>query len=312
MNVLLFREVPERALADLRSEFDRCIFRTTTSPRQLAEWLDWPDVVFGNAPAALLTNATQLQWLQIVSSGFDDYWALAGSSVVVTTGHGVHAPIIAQHVLLMFLLYVRGQRHFAACQRHHHWDREPALPEDPSALTVGLVGYGAVGREVARLLSPLGTRVIATKLTLESTPPDLDELLPWDRLDDLLAVSDHVILALPLSEATRHLIDAPRLSRLKQGAILHNVSRGQLVDETALMDRLRSGHLGGASLDVFAQEPLAAESPLWDLPNVVITPHVAGHHRDLGRLLLERFKENLRRRLRGEPLRHVADFTRGY
>jgi len=312
MNVLLFREVAEPVLAELRAEFGSCHFRATTNPSQLESWLDWPDVVFGNAPAALLARAPRLRWLQIVSSGFDEYRSLQGSPVTVTTAHGVHASVIAQHVLLMFLLFVRGQLHFADCQRRQVWDRRPAVPQDPASVTVGLVGFGAVGRETARLLRPLGPQLIAAKLTPAVTPPELDELYPWERLDDLLAISDHVVLALPLTEATRGVLGAERLARLKPGAVLHNIARGSLVDEPALIERLRDGRLGGAALDVFAEEPLPASSPLWGLPNVVITPHLAGHHRDLGRVLLERFKENLRRYLRHEPLQHAADFARGY
>lgn len=312
MNVLLFRDVPEPVLVGLRAEFGACHFRATTRPDQLESWLDWPDIVFGNAPAALLARAPRLRWLQIVSSGFDEYRSLHGGPITVTTAHGVHAIVIAQHVLLMFLLFVRGQLHFEDCQRQRKWDRRPAVPQDPAALTVGFVGFGAAGRAIARLLRPLGPRLIATKLTPAATPPELDALHPWERLDDLLAASDHVVLTLPLTEATRGVLTPERLARLKPDAVLHNIARGQLVDEPALIERLRDGRLGGAALDVFAEEPLPAASPLWNLPNVVITPHLAGHHRDLGSVLLERFKDNFRRHLRGEPLQHIADFARGY
>lgn len=312
MNILLFRGLPESTLTDLHAEFDSCHFRATTSLNQLEEALDWPEVVFGNAPAALLARAPRLRWLQIVSSGFDEYRALQDSAVTVTTAHGVHAPVIAQHVLLMFLLFVRGQLHFEECRRRKIWDRRPSIPQDPASLTVGLVGFGAVGRAVARLLHPLGPRLIATKRTPETKPPEIDELYPWERLDELLSVSDHVILSLPLTAATRGVFNRDRLARLKPGAILHNISRGSLVDEPCLIEQLRAGQLGGAALDVFAEEPLPATSPLWDLQNVVLTPHLAGHHRDLSQVLLERFKANLRRHLGREPLENTANFARGY
>lgn len=312
MRVLLYRDLPDSALAALRAEFGSCEIRATTNPAQLETWLDWPDVVFGNAPAALLARAPRLRWVQIVSSGFDEYRGLQGRPVTVTTAHGLHAAVIAQHVLLMFLLFVRGQLHFHECQRRRTWDRRPAMPQDPAALTVGFVGYGAVGRKTARLLRPLGPRLIATKLTSAAKPPELDDLLPWERLEDLLAAADHVVLALPLTSATDRVLHAERLAQMKPGAVLHNIGRGQLVDETALVAQLRAGRLAGAALDVFVEEPLPATSALWDLPNVVITPHLAGHHRDLGRVLLERFRDNLGRYLRSEPLQHVADFVRGY
>lgn len=312
MRILLYRDLTDSALAALRAEFDSCEIRATISPVQLESWLDWPEVVFGNAPADLLARAPRLRWMQIVSSGFDEYRALQGKPVIVTTAHGLHATVIAQHLLLMFLLFVRGQLHFQECQRRQKWDRRPALPQDPASLTVGFLGYGAVGRETARLLRPLGCRLIATKLTASPKPAELDDLLPWGRLDDLLAAADHVVVALPLTTLTKRILDAERLARMKPGAVLHNIGRGQLVDEQALVALLRAGRLAGAALDVFAEEPLPPTSELWALSNVVITPHLAGHHRDLAHRLLERFRENLRRFLRGEPLRHVADFARGY
>jgi len=312
MKVLLFRDIAEPALAAIRSEFRTCEFRATTDPAQLEDWLAWPEAIFGNAPPALLSRATRLRWLQIVSSGFDEYRSLAGSRVTVTTAHGVHAPVIAQHVLMQFLLFVRAQLHFANCQRQKLWDRRPALPHNPAAQTVGLVGYGAVGRAIAGLLRPLGPRLIATKRTPGRKDSNLDRLYPWAKLDDLLRVSDHVVISLPLTEATRGLFDARRLARLKPGAVLYNIARGSLVDEGALVHQLERGALGGAALDVFEHEPLPAASPLWRLPQVMITPHIAGHHRELGRLLLERFLRNLRRHLRGAPLQARADFGRGY
>jgi len=312
MNILLFRGVPESTLTDLHAEFHSCHFRATTSLKQLEDALDWPEVVFGNAPAALLARAPRLRWLQIVSSGFDEYRSLEGGPVAVTTAHGMHAPVIAQHVLLMFMLFVRGQLHFEQCQRRKIWDRRPSVPQDPAALTVGLLGFGAVGREICRLLRPLGPRLIAAKLTPGITPPELDELYPRERLDDLLGASDHIVLALPLTPDTKGVLDRNRLARLKPGAILHNISRGSLVDESFLIEQLRTRQLGGAALDVFAEEPLPADSPLWDLPNVVITPHLAGHHRDLSLVLLNLFKENLHRFLHHQPLKNSANFARGY
>ncbi len=312
MNVLLFREIPEPDLAQLRAEFPLCSFRSTSQPTQMEAWLDWPEVVFGNAPAALLARAPRLRWVQIVSSGFDDYRCLESSPAVVTTAHGLHAAVIAQHVLLMFLLFVRGQLHFLDCQRRRTWDRRPSIPQDPAALTVGFVGFGAVGRESAKLLRPLGPRLIAAKRTPSAKPAELDDLLPWNRLDELLTAADHVVLALPLTPATERVLNAERLARMRPGAVLHNVGRGPLVDEAAVVAQLRAGRLAGAALDVFAEEPLPATSTLWEMPGVVVTPHLAGHHRGLGRELLQRFRVNLGRLLRGEPLQHVAEFARGY
>lgn len=312
MNVVLFRDLDGATLAALRAEFPTCEFRQSTSPAQLDAWLGWADALYGNAPAATLLRAPRLRWVQIVSSGFDEYSALRDSPITATTAHGVHAAIMAQHTLMTILLFARGQLHFAARQQEKIWDRRPAIPQNLASATVGLVGYGEVGRALVPLLRPLGVRVVATRRSAGPTPPELDELFPPARLDDLLAISDHVVVTLPLTPETRNILDPARIARMKAGAVLHNIARGGLVDETALLARLCDGSLGGAALDVFAQEPLPADCPFWTLPNVIVTPHLAGHHRELGALTLARFKENLRRRLAAEPLLHVADFTCGY
>lgn len=312
MNVVLFRDLDEATLAGLRAEFPSCEFRQTISPAQLDTWLGWAEALFGNAAAATLLRAPRLRWVQIVSSGFDEYAALGNRSIVVATAHGVHAPIMAQHTLMTILLFARGQWHFAARQREKIWDRRPSIPQNLATATVGLIGYGEVARALVPLLRPLGVRLIATRRSARPTPPELDELLPFARLDALLATSDHVVLTLPLTPETRQVLDRDRIAHLKSGAVLHNVARGGLIDESALLARLRDGSLGGAALDVFEQEPLPTAHPFWTLPNVVVTPHLAGHHRELGALTLLRFKENLRRHLAAQSLLHVADFARGY
>lgn len=312
MNVVLFRDLDDATLAGLRAEFPSCEFRQTTSPAQFETWLDWAEALFGNAPAATLLRAPRLRWVQIVSSGFDEYAALRDSPVIVTTAHGVHAPIMAQHALMTILLFARGQWHFAARQREKIWDRRPSIPQNLSTATVGLIGYGEVGRALVPLLRPLGVRLIATRRSAGPTPPELDELLPFSRLDTLLATSDHTVLTLPLTSETHHILDRDRIAQMKPGAVLHNIARGGLIDESALLARLRDGSLGGAALDVFEKEPLPLDSEFWTLPNVVVTPHLAGHHRELGALTLARFRENLRRHLAAAPLLRAADFARGY
>ena len=310
MNILLFRDLSADQVDRLAREFPTLTFRQTTKKEEIAA--DWAEAIFGNPPAEMLLRTSRLRWLQIVSSGFDEYAALGNTSILVTTAHGVHAPIIAQQTLATILWFARGQPHLAMKQRAHVWDRRPAIPQDLARQTVGLIGYGEIGRALARMLAPIGPRVIAVKRAAAPTPPELAELWTLDRLDELLASSDHVVMTLPLTAQTRGLLDAHRVATMKRGAVLHNVARGGLVDEAALLARIQDGSLGGAALDVFAQEPLPAESPWWDEPNVVVTPHLAGHHRDLGIPTLERFRSNLRRYVDGQPLEHVADFGRGY
>jgi phosphoglycerate dehydrogenase-like enzyme len=312
MNVFVYRDLGAEIVEALRQEFPHAQFRQSINPKDLEAALNWAEVLFGNPPAQQIKGSPTLRWLQIVSSGFDEYAALRGHRIAVTTAHGVHAPIIAQHALTMILWFARGQPHLAQRQREHAWDRRPSIPTDLADQTVGLVGYGDVGRALARMLQPIGPTVVAAKRNPIATPPELDAIYGFDQLDALVAASDHVVIALPLTPQTRGIFGAARLAQCKRGANLYNVARGELLDEDALLVRLRDGSLGGAALDVFGTEPLPAVSPFWDLPNVVVTPHLAGHHRALGRGTLERFKANLRRYFAGEPLEHVADFERGY
>ena len=183
----------------------------------------------------------------------------------------------------------------------------------PLTQTIGLVGFGNVGHELVPLVRPLGFRVVGVRRQSGgSVPPGVDRIDGITELDRVLAESDHVVLSLPLTPETRGLLDAARFARFKPGAIFHNIARGGLIDEAALLANLQSGHLGGAALDVFDREPLADQSPFWDLPNVLITPHIAGHDRDLGVQMLHRFRENLRAYLTGRPVAPVANFARGY
>jgi phosphoglycerate dehydrogenase-like enzyme len=199
-----------------------------------------------------------------------------------------------------------------ADQRRHHWERF-ALETLPGK-TLGIVGFGHVGRAIARLARSAGLRVLALRRTAAALAgsADVDAVHPPGALHALLRESDYVVLIVPLTPETTGLLGKPELSAMKPGAVLINIGRGQLVDEVALVDALRSGHLGGAALDVFTSEPLPATNPLWDLPNVLVTPHSMSTAVGENDLLVDLFCDNLRRYLAGEPLRNVFDRKRGY
>jgi len=312
MNVLLHRPLAPGALERLRAAAPGAEFRHEPAAAGLAAHRDWTEVLYGNPPAALLRDWPRLRWLQIVSSGFDEYAALAGGPVTVTTAHGVHAAPLAQQVLMAMLMFARGQLHFGACQREARWDRNPAVPFRLAGQTVGLVGCGLIARELAAVAGPLGLRLRAVRRSPGPAPDGVERVDGLAGLDDLLAGSDHVVVTLPLTAATRGLLDARRVGLMRNGAYFYNVARGGLVDEAALLVRLADGSLGGAAMDVFATEPLPPDSPWWHARNALVFPHIGGHHRDLGADTLELFADNLARRARGEALRNVADFGRGY
>lgn len=192
------------------------------------------------------------------------------------------------------------------------WQARPR-PRELAGATLGLVGLGSIGREVAKSAAGLKMRVIAVREHVGAEIPEgVQQVLPRTQLDDLLSQSDYVVLAAPVTPSTTGLMNAARLARMKPDACLINVGRGPLVDEEALAQALREHKIGGAALDVFEEEPLPADSPLWDLENLLITPHTAGITEKLWERHYATISENLRRYLNHEPLRWVVDKKSGY
>ena len=192
------------------------------------------------------------------------------------------------------------------------WRGRPR-PRELSGATLGLIGIGSIGLEVAKRAAALGMRVVAVREQIgKPVPQGVAEVLPSEKLDLLLSQADYVVLAVPLTEETRHLMNGHRIAKMKSDACLINVGRGALVEETALADALREHKIGGAALDVFAKEPLPPESPLWDIDNLLITPHTAGLTEKLWERHYQLVCENLQRYLAGQPLQAVVDKKRGY
>jgi phosphoglycerate dehydrogenase-like enzyme len=285
------------------------------------------EVIIGRQAPADLSRVPALRWLQVGSAGVDHLaddppWR---HGITVTNARGVYAVPIGEYVTGAILRINQPIARWAADQAAHRWKTEAdePLPEVVRGSTAVLVGYGSIGREVARQLAAIGLRILAVKPRPELVADasyrvpgtgDPDGLIPeriigLDGLLDAVAEADYLVLTLPLTAESRHLVDARLLAGLRSSAWLINVSRGALVDETALLDALEAGRLGGAVLDVFGQEPLPADSPLWEAPNVTISPHVSGatlRFRD------DLFVENVRRHLAGEPLLNRVDPERGY
>ena len=232
--------------------------------------------------------------------------------LVVTNARGVFSRPIAEYVVMMCLAIARRLPQLLELQRERTW--QPLRGRELGELTVGIVGYGSIGVEVARLLEPFGTRVIATRRHPErgAGAATSVELLPLGDLGRVLQESDIVVIAAPLTEETAGLIGAEQLAEMREDAWLINIARGRLIDEVALRRALESGWIGGAVLDVFSEEPLSPESPLYRLPNVVITPHTSWASDRVIERSVDLFVDNLRRDLAGEPLRNVVDLEAGY
>lgn len=272
-------------------------------------------------PEDLLAVAPALAWLALPSAGAD--YAVSQGMVkpggpIVTDASGVHAVPIGEFVLSVILLWSRQWPKLFALQRRHEW---PSRPEwqalrgrELRGATVGIIGLGAIGRSVAQLTRGLGMRVLATRrsATAGSTDPDVDHLVPASDLHSLLGASDFVVLSVPSTPETHHMIGERELRAMRPTAFLINISRGEAVDQAALIAALQDGTIAGAGLDVFEHEPLPPESPLWSLPNVIISPHLAGASNRYSQRFTDLFLDNLARFQSGVPLRNVVDPTLGY
>jgi glyoxylate/hydroxypyruvate reductase len=269
---------------------------------------DWQE------PALVARNSPRLRWVQGTSAGiggFLERTGLAGTPLVFTTAAGVHGVPLAEFALLGLLYFAKDMPLLAQWKREQHWQRH-AMGQ-LAGRHVLLVGLGGIGRQVARLLSGTGVRVTAAgRPGRRYDVPGVTGYADEAELGRVLPGVSGVVLACPLTEQTRGLIGARELAALPRGAVLVNLSRGQVVDEDALVDALAGGHLGGACLDVFATEPLPAASPLWGLDNVIISPHSASTAAGENELITELFCDNLRRWLDGAPLRNVYDRAAGY
>ncbi|HEX2221851.1 MAG TPA: D-2-hydroxyacid dehydrogenase [Candidatus Limnocylindria bacterium] len=261
----------------------------------------------------LLARAPGLRWVHSVSAGVERVVTPQARSrgVIVTNARGVFSRPIAEYIVMMILALARRLPQLLELQRERTW--QPLRGRELAELTVGIIGYGSIGREVARLLAPFEARVLATRRHPErgSAEPNV-EVLGADRLDDLLRAADVIVVAAPLTDATAGLIGARELQDMREDAWLINVARGRLVDEFALRRALEAGWIGGAVLDVFNDEPLPPDSPLYETPNLIATPHTSWASDRVIDRSIDLFIENLRRYRAGEPLRNVVDLDAGY
>ncbi len=263
---------------------------------------------------SILEVAPRLKWIQLTSAGADrllDSGFIEGG-ITVTTVSGLHATPIGEYVLCVMLMFAKGAPKFIRGQARREWVRY--LPQELRGKTVGIVGMGHIGAEVARLAKAFGCRVLATRRSLTRTKrgEHAYELMPASELHRLLGESDYVVLCVPLTEETRGMIGEAELRAMKPTAVLINIARGPVVVEETLIRALREGWIAGAGLDVFEREPLPPESPLWDMENVIMSPHISGGTEIYNQRAVEIFADNLRRHLAGEALRNVVDPARGY
>ncbi len=291
--------------------------RTPEDERRWWDMLGAAEVLFGipgDSPQGLaqaIRACPDLRWMQATAAGAGEQVGAAELTaeeldrVIVTSAAGVHAGPLAEFALLGMLAFAKNLPRLRADQRAHRWSHYAM--DELSGRTVLIVGLGQVGGEVARLAAAFGMRVIGLNRTGAGDYSHVDELVRIDVLGDRLPEADAIVISLPLTDATRGLIDAAAIGAIKPGATLVNIGRGAIVDEAALVAALREGRLGGAALDVFATEPLDADSALWDLPNVLVSPHTAALSVRENERIVALFAENLGRYLRGEDLVNRVD-----
>ena len=262
-----------------------------------------------------LRSATKLRWIQNSSAGLERllFPELIDSSITITNGRALYAPALAEFVMLSALYFAKDVARLDASRRDHRWDR--FVGDDLAGRTMGIIGYGGTGRYTARVAKNLGMTVVGVKRWLETVEGRewVDEMVPLDRWHEALAMSDYVVNALPLTADTRGMFGEPEFRAMKNSAIYINVGRGATVQEDLLIRALNEKWIAGAGLDVFETEPLPTDSELWDLPNVLLSPHTTDMTPSYYRACAKLLSENVQHYVNGEPLENlVEDMRRGY
>jgi phosphoglycerate dehydrogenase-like enzyme len=285
--------------------------------KRIAEALFEADIFCGHAKVPVdwdgVVRQGRLRWVQSSAAGMDHCLvpSVVASDLVVTSASGLLADQVAEHTIALMTGWCRSLPAFFRAQQRKDFTRLPT--RDLHRSTVGIVGFGGVGRRLARLVSMFRTRILATDMFPLNKPDYVENLWPAERLDELLSQSNIVVLALPLNEMTRGILNAGALARMQRGSLLVNVARGPLVVTGDLIEALRGGTLAGAVMDVTDPEPLPPDNPLWDMPNVIITPHVGGQSATRQDDVTRLFCENLKRWKHGEPLiNYLSDKKLGF
>lgn len=311
--------VPESILANLRGTFPRARLIKVNSDEQLAQEIVEADIIFGwTIPKEIFLKGRVLKWIHLASAGADRnlYQELIDSSVQLTSSRGVAAISIAEHALAMMLALTRGLHHGVRFHRNREWGRDyfwtEAHMDRLYEKTVGIIGLGSIGREISKRARAFGMRVIACESSPEVGASQVDELLKPGELPRLLGDSDYVITSIPLTPETSGLMGKEQFQMMKPTAYFINISRGGIAVESELCDCLKRGIIAGAGLDVFEREPLPPDSPLFDLENVILTPHIAVTTPGYLEKAADLFCQNVKKFLNGEQLINLIDKQRGF
>lgn len=266
-----------------------------------------------------LAQATRLKWIHVPAAGVNQFMRpdLTNSNIVITNSSDVHAPLVAEHALSCMLALAKRIPQCLRCQSDKKWDQQKLWdvhprPREVSGATVLVIGMGSIGREFTLRAKALGMRVLAIRQNPKRGADGADAIYGPEQLEDLLPQADFVLLCAPLTPATIGLMNRGRLAKMKRSAYLINVGRGELIEDSALIEALQNHRIGGAALDVFNQEPLPSESPFWPLDNLLITPHLAAAIETIWERHYDLIFENMTRFFDGRPLLNQVDKQLGY
>jgi phosphoglycerate dehydrogenase-like enzyme len=319
MKVLVHIDAPERVLDVVAHRHPDLAVAVCRDYASMADVLaqERPEAVYTvrfagtpNYPRTAMFAAPSLKWIAVGGSGTDHLMPWDPAKLTITNSAGVAAEMMAQYIIGGILHFTIGISALKKHQRDHFWNT-PATVETVTGRTIAILGLGKTGQAVARVAKALGMQVVGMRARPAPTA-HVDRVEPMEQLHAVLGVADYVVVCLPLTPSTRGLMDEGAFAALKPGAILVDVSRGSIVRQSALIEALTSGRLGGAMLDVFETEPLPPDNPLWDMENVIVTPHCSSVYDGWERRSVEMFCDNIDRWKRGEPLQNVVDPNRGY
>ena len=315
MNALLLAEFGIPYYNELRVEHPDLNLIEAFSDNEIMKEIDSAEIVFGYPTEAQFAKAKSLKWIQTLDAGMEGLFntipEIIQSDILVTNARGAGAPMIGEHAIALMFALARQLPRFWIDKSAHRWDQEGALNvvEYLGDKTCGIIGFGKSGREIGWRAKALGMHVISVDEQPVDGDPVVEKVWGLSKLDDLLKRSDYVVITAPYTPRNENLIGSAQLSIMKPSARIIVTSRGRLVEHNALVSALRTGLIAGAALDTTSQEPLPADDELWGLPNVIITPHIAGNSEKelLDKRTVDIFAENLRRYLSRQPLINIVD-----
>lgn len=318
MKIIVGSELGEAGAERLRKEFSDVEFVIGSNGDASVTAAKDADAFLGRIDRqTVLAAGSRLRWVHSTGAGIETLAKipeLIGSDVTVTNTRGGHAPAIAEHTFAMLLALTRRIPDLVEDQHSHVWKRAEVTGamRELTGATMVVLGMGNIGRAIAKRAVGFEMRVLGVDLGQSEPPAGVEAIWPVERLDEALGQADVLVVATPYTTETHGLVDARRVRLLSNGAIVIAISRGNIVDEAALVEALHAGRLGGVGLDVFADEPLAGDSRLWDVPNLLVSPHCSGSSRQTRDRVWEITRENVRRFINEEPLVNVCDTRAGF